>query len=259
MFLLPPFLFLAAGLAQGTDFFRISPGDFLLNVGTAFFISYLGNRLSLSAIKDAPNPGYSLIIQKSYAAFTAVASVFLFSSPLSLLDIIGIATIIGFSSLIFLEKSPEEKEEKKKGRSGWLAKSFLLFFLWGILALVSTYLIRKGYDVGMLVFWRMAAVAIFISAEIALRKLPLLSAKKGMGAKNVAPIFLGVGFFSWLFNFAMNEGYKVAPNPGLISAANASSIAILTIASHFVFGDHLSARKLVGVAGVVFGLVLIFL
>jgi hypothetical protein len=60
------------------------------------FFSYLGNVFSLKGIEYSPNPGYSLIISKSYVVFTAIASIFIFSAPLTMKSVIAILLIVLF-------------------------------------------------------------------------------------------------------------------------------------------------------------------
>lgn len=262
MYLVPSVIFLFQAVSSGKQIFGLSSLDFSVNLFVAIAISYFANRLSLTAIKNAPNPGYSLIIQKSYAVFTAIASVFLFSSPFTLLDALGISAIVGFSSLVVLDKG-NKRNGSGKSKRNWLALSFACFFAWGLLALVSTWLLRRGNDANVLLFWRMGAVALAIIAEIAIKALRKGKSPFAFSGGNFsfssAILFFGVGIFAWSFNASMNAGYLVAPNPGYISAANASSIAILTVASSVVFKDDLNSRKLAGVVGVVFGLVLLFI
>jgi len=57
-------------------------------------------------IQNAPNPGYSLVISKSYVVFTTIVSVIFFNSEISLKKIVAILLIVLFSGVImFSQKS----------------------------------------------------------------------------------------------------------------------------------------------------------
>jgi len=250
MFFIPSIIFLALGLFQGKDFFSLSPIDFALNILAGAGLSYFGNILSLRAIRDAPNQGYSLSIQKSYAAFTAIASIWLFGSPFSALDGLAIAIIILSAGFVVLGG-----RKNRAVRADWIPLTIACFFIWGFLALFSTYLVKQGYDVSVLLFWRMGTASLLILGEILQGKTRI---EKGILSWKSAPFFLLTGLFAFSFNWSMNLGYLVSPNPGFISAANSGSIALLTLASALVFGDELDKRKLAGVLGVVLGLSILF-
>lgn len=67
------FIFMAAGTHTSLS---VNWYQFLILVILSIFFSYLGNAISLKSIEYAPNPGYSLVISKSYVVFTSIASIF---------------------------------------------------------------------------------------------------------------------------------------------------------------------------------------
>src|SRR5258708_33020486 len=143
MFVVPCVIFCFISLFTHASFL-LSPQNFLLILFTAFVFSYLGNRFSLTSIKEAPNPGYSLIISKSYVVFTSLVSIFVFNSPLTVKDVIAIALIIIFSALIVIDKATHKTS---KNSLLWLLYAFGAFFAFGFLALVSKYLLTHGVQV----------------------------------------------------------------------------------------------------------------
>jgi uncharacterized membrane protein len=62
-----------------------------------------------------------------------------------------------------------------------------------------------------------------------------------------------------LFNLGQFQAIRLAPNVGYVNAANAGSISLITVLAVLLFGDHLSVRKAVGVAGVTAGLILLLI
>ncbi len=251
MFACPAVFVLGYNLSCGVSF-AISPEYFAFMVLVAFFFSYLGNVCSLKAIENAPNPGYSLIISKSYVVLSTLLSVWLFDIPVGPLSLLAIALIVGFAALIMFDKNTKDDQEKRP----WILYTLGAMLGWAFLALSLFWLVHlKSLAVMTVLFYLMAIVSVFILAEIAWKKVPLKRADRRSVAINAAAI----GTSAFVFNLSIIAGYQLAPNPGYVNAANTASIFLVTIMSYFFFHDKLSARKLVGVAGVIAGLFLLFL
>lgn len=215
----------------------------------AVCFSWLGNYFSLKAIEKAPNPGGSLMIQKSYTIMTTILSVFLFSSKITLKSIIGIIIVLLFMAFIIIEKQNNQKKEQ----SPWLIYTFLAFFGFGFLSLTITYLGRQGIESTVINFYICLIVSIISIIQISIKKVKIRI------DKNNIYIMFGIGICSAMFNFCLTYGYQIAPNPGFISASNAASIAILTILYKIFFNDKLSKQKIIGVTGVLIGLIILFI
>lgn len=247
MFGIPVIVFAFMNYVQGNSIFIGAEYLFIIFLA-ALFCSYLGNVFSLMGIDLSPNPGYSLIISKSYVVFTSVAAVYFFNSPLTLKSILAILCIIAFSALITVQKV-----QKKKSHNLWVVYSLGAFFAWGILALVSRYLINQQIPVTVTLFWVSLFVSFFVMVEILVTKTKIPFSKKTVF------LFIGIGAASSIFNFFMQEGYRLAPNPGFINAANAASISLLTLMAHFFYKDELNLRKVIGIIGVTAGLIMLFI
>lgn len=247
MFAVPCLIYLVLNMFQRNSL-SIPTWFLFLIILSAFFFSYLGNIFSLVSIKEAPNPGYSLIISKSYVTFTTLAAIPLFGSELTLKNSMAIILIVIFSALIMISKENNKKVESKK----WLLYSFGAYFAWGFLALMSKYLLNQGINVLVYLFYLSLFASIFILTEIKIKKVKV----------NIKPdlvkLILLIGLFSMFFNLFIQVGYVFAPNPGYINAVNASSISLVTLASAYFFKDELTLRKIVGVFGVTAGLILLF-
>ena len=216
-----------------------------------FLFSYLGNKSSLIAIENAPNPGYSLIISKSYVVMTTFVSVIFFTSQLNIKSLLAIFLIIIFSSLIMISGKIKSVHNLK-----WIIFSFGSFFAWGFLALFSKYVSNLKVPVFTFLFYLTLTVSIFNSIELKLKKINLRGILLG-GEKLLILFFIGI--FGMLFNTFMQISYKYAPNPGYINAVNASSISLITLFSAFLFKDDFSLKKLIGILGVTTGLILLFI
>lgn len=249
MFLIPVVVYLVLTINTDTRF-ALKPFEYFLILIQGIFFSYLGNVFSLKGIEYSPNPGYSLIISKSYVVFTAVASIFIFSAPLTIKSVIAILLIIGFSALIMIDKNKNKSDSNKL----WLPYTIGAFFCWGLLALSSKYLLNVGVPILTRLIYSMIIVVVLILGEIKIKKVGILKISKSQ------VITLGmIGIFGTSFNYFMQVGFNLAPNVGYVNAANAASISLLTLMSAFLFKDDLSFRKMVGIAGVTIGLFVLFL
>ncbi len=246
---LPPVLFLGIYNVLQKKSLQISLLNIAIIAFAAFFFSWIGNLTSLKALKKAPNPGYSLVISKSYVLLTSILSVWIFGSSLTSKSIIAIILIIIFSAIIIIDKKKAEYGEDKN----WIWLTLCAFFAWSFLALTLTYLTKNGLESTVILFYLVLFVSVLISIQLVLTKI------KFQLKKHYLSIFLYIGVSSTFFNIFNVLGYKYAPNPGYINAANAGSIALVTIFSALLFKDELNTKKVVGVFGVIASLILLFI
>lgn len=101
MFAIPLMAYTILGASSNTDF-SISAWHVVVLVVAAVVFAYGGNTASLKAIEVAPNPGYSLVLSKSYVLFTAIVAVVLLGQGLSWREAIAIVLIVAFSALIMV-------------------------------------------------------------------------------------------------------------------------------------------------------------
>lgn len=249
MFLIPVLVYLLVTVKTPTNF-ALKPFAYVLIVVQGIFFSYLGNLFSLKGIEYSPNPGYSLIISKSYVIFTAIASLFLFSAPLTLKSVIAIVAIVLFSAVITIDKD----KNKTTSNTLWLPYTFGAFFCWGFLALSSKYLLNIGVPILTRLILSMIVTTVFIFGEILYKKVEW---KKVSKDQLITLVLIGV--FGASFNYFMQVGFNLAPNVGFVNATNAASISLLTLVSAFLFKDELTLKKMVGIIGITVGLLLLFL
>lgn len=249
MFLIPVIVYLLLTLNTPTRFV-LKPFEYFLILIQGIFFSYLGNVFSLKGIEYSPNPGYSLIISKSYVVFTAIASIFIFSAPLTFKSVIAIVCIVAFSALITIDKNKNKSDSNKL----WLPYTMGAFFCWGLLALSSKYLLNLGVPILTRLIYSMIVVTTLILGEIKVKKVNILNTSKPQ-----LITLLMIGVFASSFNYFMQVGFNLAPNVGYVNAANAASISLLTLMSAFIFKDELSVKKMIGIAGVTAGLIFLFI
>lgn len=248
MFLIPLIVYLLLTINTPTRF-TLKPFEYFLIFIQGIFFSYLGNVFSLKGIEYSPNPGYSLIISKSYVVFTAIASVFIFSAPLTFKSVIAILCIVAFSALITIDKNKNKSDSNKL----WLLYTIGAFFCWGLLALSSKYLLNLGVPILTRLIYSMIVVTILILGEIKVKKVNILNTSRAQ-----LLTLLMIGIFGSSFNYFMQVGFNLAPNVGYVNAVNAASISLLTLVSAFIFKDELSLKKMIGIVGVTAGLVFLF-
>lgn len=218
----------------------------------AILFSYLGFRFSLQATKDAPNPGYSLIIQKSYAPYTALMGIFLFNQKISITGGIAILIIIASTSLILINRNSDKQQSDKK----WIAESFIAFFLFGTLSLTSKFVLGNGVTPLLLTFYNFLFNTFAFSIDY--RKALRISNLRLLTGDSIITLII-IAVATAIFNIMMFSAIKLAPNIGYVNIINSSSITVITILSAILYKDKLSIKKVLGILGVTFGLILLFI
>ena len=132
--IVPAIAYALIGLIDGQSFI-MSPLGFLIIFINAAFLNYFGSITGFIGIKTAPNAGYSVIIQKSYAIYTSILAVFLFDSELPFYKVLAILIILFFTGLIVIERSNEIRCQNWRGPE--------YFFILGY-ACDSIHLDRRG-------------------------------------------------------------------------------------------------------------------
>jgi drug/metabolite transporter (DMT)-like permease len=249
MFIIPTIVYLALSNNLHADL-SLNAHEWIIMIATAIAFSYFGSRFSMDSIAQAPNPGYSLIISKSYVVMTAIVAVFLFHQPLTIRSTIAILCIVLFSSFIMID--PKVNLQKTKIKQPWLPLAIGAFFCWGMLSLASKYLFTLGVSVLSRLFW-VSLIASILFCRDAQKQLLNIATY----TKTQLIVLSSIGILSAIFNYFMQVGIQLAPNVGYINAINASSISAVTIGSALFFKDNFSKRKFLGVMGVTIGLILL--
>mgnify|MGYP001571468519 FL=1 len=251
MFIVPLVLYIGMAVSTQTDL-SVSWYEFFILVILAVFFSYMGNAISLKSIEYAPNPGYSLVISKSYVVFTSIASIFLFNSSLTIRSALAIILLVVCSAIISINKKGTVSPSHV--RPIWLPLSIGAFFCWGMLALFSKYLL----DIGVPIISRLVYVAAIVSVlNYADMKKENVSITR-LSKENIV-LFVAIGILCVGVNYYMQLGYAIAPNVGYVNAVNAASIAFVSIGASVFFHDEWNMRKFIGVIGVIAGLILLVL
>jgi len=216
----------------------------------AIVFAYLGNKSSLRAIDLAPNPGYSLVLSKSYVLFTTLVAVTIMGAELTWRGGAAILMIVAFSIPIMVTR---EGEKKSKHRT-WILLSLAAFFAWGMLSLSSKWLFVHGMDTIIFLIYMYTIVTVCI---IAIDRVKFSQIKQ-TSAKGLW-ILLSIGVVWAMFNLGQFEAINLAPNVGYVNAINAASIAAVTVFAVILFKDNLTWPKGIGVLGVTAGLILLLL
>ena len=249
MFAVPLVLYVALGILNGTPIIT-TWWHLLILIGIAVVFSYGGNKASLYAIERAPNPGYSLVLSKSYVLFTTIVAITLLGADLTFQKGVAILLIVVFSALVMITKKDTSKAKPRK----WILLSFAAFFSWGMLSLVGKYLFNQGLEPITFLIYLNTIVSICI---IAIDKVNITKIREV--SSQAKWLLLGTGVFSALFNLGQFEAIKLAPNVGYVNAINAGSIAAVTIFAVLLFKDELTPKKAIGIFGVTLGLILLLM
>jgi drug/metabolite transporter (DMT)-like permease len=253
-FVIPAIVFFVLILITGKSFI-IKPELMLLIVLFSVFGTYVATNVGLKAIKLSSNPGLSLIIQKSYAVFTAIAAFYLFGSELTIKNFVAIVVIVIFVIVMSYEKPAKESQNKSTfiQKYWWLILSIIAGLMWGSNALFAKYMIIQGVDIYVRLFY-----VCFFASIISFVELFRSKATLQLNITSFVTLFsVGIGFtFFYIF---MQRAYETAPNVGYVNIINTSSIAALTFISAFLFKDKLSLQKIIGVIGISFGVIIILI
>lgn len=211
---------------------------------------YFGNAASVRGLNLAPNPGYSQAINKSYVALTLIAAILFFGGELSWRKIAGIALILA-GQLLITGKNPHAK---KPHDSRWIRLSFAALFCYAGWSVAVKYAHAfLGVNQTAFLFWAVAVAMLFFAAEIYRGKISLIKYKKQFGS-----LFL-IGLASGFANVFMWDAFVRAPNMGYVNAIQTAGVAIVSLLAVKLFGDEFTLKKSLGIAGVIFGLLLIVL
>lgn len=249
MFAIPLVAYVVIGASSSTKF-SLSIWQWAVLVVAAVVFAYGGNTVSLKAIDLAPNPGYSLVLSKSYVLFTTIVAVVFLNQGLSVRKAVAILLIVAFSALIMV--NPKSAKHVKNNRWIWL--SFGAFFAWGMLSLSSKYLFTHGVATYAFLIYLYTLVTVCIAATNKMSHKTF----KGISSTHWL-LLLGTGIFSTLFNLGQFEAIRMSPNVGYVNAINAGSISLVTVLAVILYKDELTMQKALGIAGVTGGLLLLLI
>jgi drug/metabolite transporter (DMT)-like permease len=201
----------------------------------------------MKSIELAPNPGYSLVISKSYVVLTTFLAVPFFGAHLTVKALVAVLLIVLFSALIMI--NPKAAGRAKS--AAWLPLAIGAFFGWGFLSLAAKYFFRQGVSTLEFLTYVFFVACVCIFLEMYFRRVVFRPLFKHWQS------FALIGVAATGFNFFSFYALRLAPNVGYVNATNTASIAVVTIFAILLFKDEFSIRKLIGVLGVVAGLVLL--
>lgn len=228
--------------------FGLSLWGWVIVFFNAIILNYIGSIAGFIGIKESPNSGYSVIIQKSYALWTTVVSVFLFNSEFPLFKIFGILLILVFTAIISVEKI-----EKKFVIGKWFWYSLLAFFLFGGTTITARYIAILGDNPTVYLFWVMVVTTIVAIIDY-LKNIKNIEFKFD---KNIILWLFAMSSAVSIFYWGKNLATVYAPNVGYVGAINASSNAVLVILSSLFFKEELKLYKIFAVVGVVIGIAIL--
>lgn len=248
MFAVPTAAFAIIAVAQHASLaITWQQGGFLLFTGV--ILAYAGNSMSLRSIELAPNPGYSLVIAKSYVVLTTFLAVPFFGAHLSWQALVAIAMILFSSALILINHRKGEHAKSK----AWLPLALGSFVAWAFLSLAAKYAVETGMPIVTFIFYFFLVVVACILIEMRVQRVSLNEVRQRSGW------FLLIGLASTGFNFFNFYAISIAPNVGYVNATNAASVGVVTVFAILLFKDEFLWRKLAGVLGVIAGLFFLFL
>ncbi|MDO8676507.1 MAG: EamA family transporter [Candidatus Azambacteria bacterium] len=214
-------------------------------------LSFSGNLLDMYAAKNSPNIAYAESLKSTNAILITAASVFIFSSEISFLKVIGMVIIsLGLLPLLL------SKSEIKEGQ--WKLPAFIALFLFAAMILIVRHLGNldfKAQEILLVLFFFATIFCIFLN---------LFRGKSYEKRGSLIWLAILVAIISaFIANLANFSAIKLAPNAGYSQAIFNSGIVLTLIISRFVFsedkGGDFNLLRWLGVLLVVGGVILIVL
>lgn len=245
---LPTLVFFIMNVVSGGSFVvPISVIPLILFHG--IILEYIGATLSYKAIQAAPNAGYSLVIQKSYAIFTSIAAIFLFGAVLTPWKFLAIISVIIFAAIISIDTKGQHK-----AKSNWFILSLIPFLFFGSNSLVSKYAISfGGATLLSYIFWLFLLMSVITTFDMLRGKNKVVISTSHW--KTLALI----GISGTSFYYFKNLAQIIAPNVGYVGAINTASNAFVALLAALLYKEHLSWIKFAAVVGIVVGIIYIIL
>lgn len=247
-FFIPTLFYLLFAWQQGISLW--SPPLIILGIIlTRGVVNYYGSIAGYLGMVDAPNAGYSVIIQKSYSVFTAIAAVFLFNSELSPIKYGAIVWTILCTAALSIQ--PGKKVNLKNYK--WLWYSLAAFFAFGVTRLFGKYFAGLGVSTMVLLFWTSFSILIMSIIELIRTK----SWKTYQHTQQNTVVLLLLGISVTAFYYFLQSAELAAPNIGYVNTISLGSNALLTLFSALLFKDTFSWKRFAAVLGVCVGIVLL--
>jgi hypothetical protein len=249
-FAVPQLLYVVIVIQSGTSI-MISP--LLVFYILLFRVSfgYIGSTLSYTAMKNAPNAGYSLVIQKSMAILTTFVDIFLLQGEVSIRKIISIGFVLFCTTVLSIQQNVIDKKKSYQ----WVFQSLFVMFCFSMVVLSGKFIIRMGVAVPVFLFWSNGMILLLsIIDYFRIRK----SISYKLTTQHILILF-GFGVAVSIFYYSKQIAEVIAPNIGYVNALNAASNAVYTLIVAYLFKDSLSYKKFLAVIGITIGLIAIIL
>lgn len=211
-------------------------------------LNYVGTIAGYKSMEGAPNAGYSLMIQKSYAVYTLFAAVLLYRSEVSWYKF----ALSGFILVCAMAIAFERGKKINRINYGWVVQAMIAMLCFGTISLSGKYFAQAGIGAIPQLFWICLATLFITGADI----IRVRTKKQKMDWKMWALLsILGISVSSFYFFKLTAE--ITAPNLGYVGTINAASNAVYTVLVAILFGDHLSWKKFAAVGGMTVGIALL--
>jgi len=209
-------------------------------------LNYLGSISGYKSMELAPNAGYSLVIQKSYAVYTLFGAAILFGSELSLYKFILAGAILTCAAYIGFNKGKNPVSHDPK----WALYAVISMLSFGTVALTSKYFSKLGVMPVPLLFWSCVFTSILALSDSWRVNIKF---KREDNSTIFYMILLGLSVTG--FNYFKLVAELSAPNLGYVGSINAASNAIYAVLVALIFKDTLSKSKFVAIAAMTVGLI----
>lgn len=228
--------------------------------GLAFGLATFGFE---KAVNMVANPGIVSAVYRTQTVLTAIASVFLLGSKLSMVAIIGIVLAVAGAITVATDhssvehfESGQKKDSKENGNKyGWLPWTAGAGVLLSVKDITAVKAVREGmtpysYAVSQLLF---GALVLFIYKLYKQRTLAL-HLKPNTSVPRVLGGMMAVSLDNLLWCLLLVYVMGIAPNPAYPKAITLGSVVLTAFLSRFMFSSaQLDAQQWVGILMVLGG------
>ncbi len=221
---------------------------FALIIILRVLLNYVGALAGYKSMELAPNAGYSLVIQKSYAVYTLFAAVILFGSEISIYKFVLAGFIIACAGYIGFSKGKNTTTHNPK----WALYALVSFFAFGTVALTTKYFAKLGVMPTPMLFWSCLFTSVVSLVDSWRVKVQYKRADFSM---LLTVLVLGLSVTG--FNYFKIVAEVTAPNLGYVGSINAASNAVYAVLVALIFKDSLSKSKFIAITLMTLGLTLL--
>ncbi len=232
------------------------PG-FLAAATFAGVFAAIGHWADFEAIKRAPNPGFATALRNSSILPVTVFSVFLFGSAFHVLKFVGAVLILaGVVALVVERKAAANgRDTGQAGDKRWIVLALVAVASYTLMVFGIKKATLLGFSAPEICLCVYIVNVAFFAAVCRKEVRAFLRDKARL--RLFVPVTLVCALFAVAANLLNVKGLELAPNPGYHEAIRSTNLLFITLLAIPLFSASLDRQKMVGVAIIVAGMIVL--